>query len=91
MYHPISTYGVTMQEDLKWNLHVETQTKKANKRMYSVRRLYNKLQIDNKILSLFYNSIVSSVLTYAITSWFDACDKNLLKKQSANSMAKCVK
>ena len=77
----VSSYkylGVTIQDDLKWNLHVETQTKKANKRMYSVRRLY-KLKIDSKILCLFYNSVVSSVLTYAITSWFDACDKNLKK------------
>ena len=70
--------GVIIQDDLKWNLHVETQTKKASKRMYSVRRLY-KLKIDNKILCLFYNSVVSSVLTYAITSWFDACDNNLEK------------
>ena len=75
----VSSYkylGVTIQDDLKWNKHVNIQTKKANKRMYYVRRLY-KLKIDSKIICLFYNSVVSSVLTYAISSWYNACDKNL--------------
>ena len=31
--------GITIQENLKWNEHVEVQEKKANKRMYHVRRL----------------------------------------------------
>ena len=39
--------------------------KKADKRMYFVRRLRN-LKIDNKIICLFYNSIVSSILVYAV-------------------------
>ena len=31
--------GVTIQENPKWNEHVEAHEKKANKRMYHVRRL----------------------------------------------------
>ena len=41
--------GVTIQENLKWNEHVEVQEKKANKRMYHVRRL-KKQRIDSKII-----------------------------------------
>ena len=33
--------GVKIQDNLKWNEHVEAQTKRANKRVYNVRRLRN--------------------------------------------------
>ena len=45
--------GVIIQNNLKWNEHVTAQVKKADQRMYHVRRL-SKLKIDNKILRLFY-------------------------------------
>ena len=48
------------------NEHVTAQVKKADQMMYHVRRL-SKLEIDNEILCLFYNSTVSSVLVYAVT------------------------
>ena len=44
--------GVTIQENLKWNEHVEVQEKKANERMYHVRRL-KKQRIDSKIIWFF--------------------------------------
>ena len=66
--------GVTIQENLKWNEHIEIQEKKANKRMYHVRRL-KKYKLDSNIICLFYNSVVSSVLVYSLSSWFGACDK----------------
>ena len=68
--------GVTIQDNLKWNDHVSAQVKKADSRMYFVRRL-KKLKIDNKIVCLFYNSIVSSVLVYAVSCWFNPSDKHL--------------
>ena len=56
----------------------KAQTKKANKRICNVRRL-KKLKIDSKILCLFYNSVIASILSLvlAIPCWYDACDKNL--------------
>ena len=69
--------GVTIQENLKWNEHIEIQEKKANKRMYHVRRL-RKQRLDSKIICLFYNSVVSSVLVYGMSSWFGACDRKLI-------------
>ena len=74
--------GVTFQNDLKWDLHLLSQTKKVNKRFYYVYCL-NKLNIDKTIICLFYNSVISSVLTYAITCWFSSsterCRQDLVK------------
>ena len=44
--------------------------------MYHVYCL-NKLHIDNTILCMFYNSVIMSVLSYAISSWFSACTESL--------------
>ena len=46
--------------------------------MYHVRCLRN-VHVDNKIICLFYNSVVSTVLTYAISSWFNGCSDKLVK------------
>lgn len=71
--------GLTIQDNLKWDIHVQNQVKKANKRMYHVRCL-RKLHVDHKIICLFYNSVVSSVLMYAISSWFGRCCNKLKSK-----------
>ena len=73
--------GVSIQKNLKWNEHVEIQEKKANKRVYHVRRL-KKQKIDSKIICLFYNSVVSSVLVYGLSRWFEACTKQHKNKRS---------
>ena len=64
--------GCLISNDLKWESHLHCQIKKANSRMYLVRSLW-KLNINSKILVLLYNSIVSSVISYVITTWFNAC------------------
>ena len=79
----VSSYkylGVIIQDNLKWKEHVEAQTKKANKRMYNV-----------KILCLFYNSVISSVLVHAIPCWYEACDKKKLKGSVAKFCDKVCK
>ena len=55
--------GVTLQDNLKWGLHVENLVKKGNKKMYHVQCLES-LHVDKKIICLFYNSVISTVLTY---------------------------
>ena len=81
--------GVTIQENLKWNEHVEVQEKKANKRMYHVRRL-KKQRIDSKIICLFYNSVVSSVLVYGLSGCLNPVPNNR-KRKCLNSSIKHVK
>ena len=87
----VSSYkylGVIIQDNLKWKEHVEAQTKKAKKRMYNVRRLKKlKIPVDSKILCLFYNSVISSVLSLA---GMRPAIKNY-KDQLQNSMIKCAK
>ena len=77
----VSSYkylGVTIQDDLKWDTHVDMQLKKANKRMYHVRCL-KKLYVDHHIITMFYNSIVSSLLSYALSCFYNGCSKKLKK------------
>ena len=58
---------------------MEVQEKKAIKRVYHVRRL-KKQKTDSKIVCLFYNSVVSSVLVYGLSSWFEALPDNSKRK-----------
>ena len=46
--------------------------KKGSKRLYHLRCL-RKLSVDTRIMSLVYNSLISSVLLYAVTVWFESC------------------
>ena len=46
--------GVVMQDNLKWDERITSQVKKADHRMYFVRRL-RKLRIDEQILCLVFN------------------------------------
>ena len=79
--------GFDVEDDLKVGKHVTKQIKKANKRMYHVRCL-SKLRIDSKIISMFYNSVLSSVLTYAISCWFTRCTTK--EKKSLDKFRKKV-
>ena len=56
--------GLTIQEDLKWNTHVEEIIKKANKRLFLL-TLLKRSGVDPKDLIGIYSSIVRPVLEYA--------------------------
>jgi ribosomal protein L22 len=70
--------GCTIQDDLKWDVHLKLQIKKATKRLYHVRCLKN-LHVNSKIICMFYNATISSVLTYVIPTWFNACNSKQKK------------
>ena len=61
--------------------HAEVQENTSHKRMYHVRRL-KKQKLDSKIICLFDNSVVSSVLVHGLSSWFEACTKQQQNKVS---------
>ena len=69
--------GCIIQEDLKWDNHITSKIKKCNKRLFLLKQL-NKLKVDSKILCLYYNVMISSVVTYVIGSWFNSCGTTLL-------------
>ena len=53
---------------------------------------YDDMNVDRKIICLFYNSVISSVLTYAISTWFKACSEKLhgLMNKSRKRVCKIV-
>jgi hypothetical protein len=71
--------GVNIQDNLKWDAHVDQVLKKINKRFYFIRCLCN-LHVDRVLITLFYNSVISSVICYALSVWWNSCSKVLQNK-----------
>lgn len=61
--------GVHINEDLTWTPHITQLVKKAQQRLYFLRRL-RKFGMSPKILSNFYSCTIESVLTSCITVWY---------------------
>ena len=59
--------GITIQSNLKWNLHLESLTNKLNK--YSAIIYQTRHSLDNNSLKLIYNALVYSCLTYGNIIW----------------------
>ena len=61
--------GSTISSDLKWELNVDTIVKKAQQRLYFLRRLRS-FGLTTQITLNFYKAVIESVLTFSITVWF---------------------
>lgn len=61
--------GVHISEDLTLTLNTTQLVKKAQQRLYFLRRL-RKFGMSTKTLSNFYSCIVESILTSCITVWY---------------------
>ncbi len=61
--------GVHITEDLTWSAHTDAVLKKANQRLFFLRRL-RKFGTSPRILRSFYTCTVESILTGCITAWF---------------------
>ena len=61
--------GCIISCDLSWDAHILEVRKKAQQRLYFLRQL-KKFGVDRDILIQFYRSIIESVLTFSITTWF---------------------
>lgn len=60
--------GITIDSKLQWGEHISNTLKKVNKRLYFVRKL-GQLKVDKKLITLFYGSIIESVISFCITVW----------------------
>ena len=67
--------GTDMRGDLKWSENVSRQVKKANKRMYFLRKL-KQFDVNKTILRLFYASVIESVAIFAMIVWFKGTSFN---------------
>ncbi|KAI4883677.1 hypothetical protein NFI96_001919 [Prochilodus magdalenae] len=64
--------GVHLAEDLTWSLNTSTLTKKAQQRLYFLRRL-KRAHLPPPILTTFYRGTIKSILSSCITAWFGKC------------------
>lgn len=60
----VKILGVTIQNNLKWNQHINNITKKAAKRLYFLTQL-KRANVPPKEMVMFYVTCIQSVLLYA--------------------------
>ena len=78
MCHLYKYLGVLIDHKLSFADHVDSQLRKANKRLYGLRTL-RKLNVDIAILVLFCNTIISSMLSYACCTFYAILTAELRK------------
>ncbi len=67
--------GSTISQDLKWDNHIDSIVKKAQKRLYFLRQL-RKFNLPQELLKKLYSAITESVLCTSITIWFSSATKS---------------
>ena len=61
--------GVHISNDLKWVTHVDSIVRKAQQRLFFLRRLRS-FGVRQDLLVKFYRAVVESILTLSITVWY---------------------
>ena len=74
--HCYKYLGVWLDDKLSFDMHVDAQIKKANKRVYCFRTLY-KLHVDCDIMVLLYNATIASVLMDAGAAFYGMPTKQM--------------
>uniref|UniRef100_A0A3B1JTN4 Reverse transcriptase domain-containing protein n=1 Tax=Astyanax mexicanus TaxID=7994 RepID=A0A3B1JTN4_ASTMX len=64
--------GVHLADNLTWTLNTSSTAKKAQQRLYFLRKL-RKARLSPPILTLFYRGTIESILSSCITAWFGTC------------------
>jgi hypothetical protein len=60
--------GIVIDEKLSWHLYIDSLIKRLNTRMYCMRKL-NYFHVNQRIIALFYQSIVASIWKYCMLAW----------------------
>ena len=79
--------GVTINHRLDWRSNTEAVYKKGMSRLYFLRKLRS-FNVCSKMLEIFYQSVVASVLFFAVVCWgnsIGASDTNRLNKLNRNA------
>ena len=61
--------GTVLDSNLIFTTHIDTVCKKANQRMYLIRKLKT-FDVDKKMLEMIYRSLVESILTFNIVTFY---------------------
>ncbi len=70
--------GVHITEDLSWTNNTAALTKKAQQRLYFLRKL-RRARAPTPIMCTFYRGTIESILTSCITVWYGACNASCRK------------
>ena len=84
----VNTYkylGVHIDNKLDWSANVDAIYKKGQSRLYFLRRLRS-FNVCNKLLRMFHQSVVASVLFYAVVCWGGS-----IKKRDAGRLDRLVR
>ena len=82
--------GTIINCKLNFEENVSAIYKKANSRMFFVRKLHN-LSVDSKIVEQYYRSVVGSVVTFGIVTWYVWQLQSCFKKQDIQDHQICKK
>ena len=69
--------GIIINDKLNWNKHTQGVYSKSTQRLHFLRKL-NKFNVGQEALSLFYQSVIKSVICFCCIAWFS----NLTKKNT---------
>ncbi len=61
--------GVYIDKSLTWDMHVHWVCEGLSQRLYFLRRLWFD-GVDSKIILLFYQSVLESVIRYGLSTWY---------------------
>jgi hypothetical protein len=64
--------GIHITDKLKWSTHTDSVVKKAQWRLFNLRRL-KKCGLSPKTLTNFYRCTIESILSGCITAWYGNC------------------
>ena len=64
--------GIHMTDKLKWSTHTASVVKKAQQRLFNLRRL-RKFGLSLKTLTNFYRCAIESILSGCITAFYGNC------------------
>ncbi len=70
--------GVHITEDLSWTNNTAALAKKAQQRLYFLRKL-RRARAQTPIMFTFYRGTIESILTSCITVWYGACNASCRK------------
>ena len=88
--HEFKYLGVTFDQKLKWNQHVETQVKKAKITLMTARSMIGKTWgLTPAISAWIYTAIVRPIITYGAVAWINAIntEKNRKKLRKVHRLA----
>jgi hypothetical protein len=79
--------GTIMDNQMKFDSNVNNVFKKANMRLFFLRKL-GSVRVDKKIMELFYTAIIQSVLSFCAIVWF--CNITMACKKKLNRIVKAA-